>query len=147
VTAADQDTPRGELLSFLEGRIVPETILLVQEDAILRQAWDAILHADGHEVRSSANAEEGLASVAESGPPNLIVLDLFGPVLDGWYYLERLMLACPYPPPPVIIVTEIRAIDRAWAEAHGCGGCLHRPVRPEDLRGEVSRCLEKAAQR
>jgi CheY-like chemotaxis protein len=114
-------------------------VLLVEDDAVTRQALALALRGDGYEVVPKANGREAL-DVLEAGPPvDLIVLDMLMPVLDGWHFLQKLTARHGRPAP--VIVTTASILTREWALDHGCAGFLHKPVEPEALLAEARRCL------
>jgi len=64
-------------------------ILVVDDEAHVRESIAAILEAEGHEVSQASNGRRALERVAER-LPDLIVLDLAMPTMDGWHFLEEL---------------------------------------------------------
>src|SRR4029079_4599115 len=75
--------------------------------------------------------------------PDLILLDMLMPVLDGWRFLERLRATPPQPRVPVIVLTGT-ILTREWARDNGCQGFLHKPVETDELLAEVRRGLGDA---
>ena len=63
-------------------------VLIVDDDARIREFVRVNLEMDGYTVREAANADEGL-SVLEDEPPDLILLDVMMPGVDGWEMLRR----------------------------------------------------------
>ena len=63
-------------------------MLVVDDDAGLRDFIRANLEADGYVVREAASADEGLAAL-DAEPPDLILLDVQMPKMDGWEMLRR----------------------------------------------------------
>src|ERR671925_1809284 len=84
---------RGDLDAFLSSsrgtspRSGP-VILIVDDDARLREFVRVNLEMDGYSVREAGTAEEGLAALEEE-PPDLILLDVMMPGMDGWEMLRR----------------------------------------------------------
>src|SRR5919202_1855933 len=64
------------------------SILIVDDDERLREFIRVNLEMDGYEVREAGSAEEGLAAL-EDEPPDLILLDVQMPRMDGWEMLRR----------------------------------------------------------
>jgi two-component system, chemotaxis family, chemotaxis protein CheY len=78
-------------------------ILLVDDDESIREFISQALAEEGYEVMIAAQGAAALALVDE-GQPNLILLDLRMPVLDGWGFLEAYR-GKPGPHAPVVALT------------------------------------------
>ena len=90
------------------------TVLVVEDDADLRFTMADLLSERGFCVRTAINGREALVMLAELGLPDIILLDLSMPVMNGWQFLEQLRDQWPEPRPPVIVVSgEDRAIAPA----------------------------------
>ena len=84
---------RADLDAFLErsGPGKPARgplVLLVDDDAQVREVVRINLEMEGYAVREAANAEDGLAAL-EDEAPDLILLDVMMPQVDGWEMLRR----------------------------------------------------------
>jgi excisionase family DNA binding protein len=84
---------RGDLDAFLErsGPGKPARgplVLVVDDDPQVREVVRVNLELEGYAVREAANADEGLAAV-EHDAPDLILLDVMMPQVDGWEMLRR----------------------------------------------------------
>jgi excisionase family DNA binding protein len=81
---------RADLDAFLErsGPGKPALVLLVDDDAQVREVVRINLEMEGYAVREAANAEDGLAAL-EDEAPDLILLDVMMPQVDGWEMLRR----------------------------------------------------------
>src|ERR671939_1310463 len=84
---------RADLEAFLErsGPGKPARgplVLLVDDDAQVREVVRINLEMEGYAVREAANAEDGLAAL-EDEAPDLILLDVMMPQVDGWEMLRR----------------------------------------------------------
>lgn len=64
-------------------------ILFVEDDPLIVKIYATRLTADGHQVLSADNGEEGL-KIAESQNPDLVVLDVMMPKMDGFAVLTRI---------------------------------------------------------
>jgi CheY-like chemotaxis protein len=81
--------------------------MVVEDDADSRDALADILLSEGYEVRTAANGSEALDTLRCAQPPDVIVLDLMMPVMDGWE-LRRSMLQDPkLAGIPVIVVSGV----------------------------------------
>jgi CheY-like chemotaxis protein len=115
------------------------TLLVVEDDDESRLALAAVLRQQDYRVVPAANGEEGLRALRAGPAPDLILLDMLMPVLDGWGFLSRLRDADVRA--PVLVTTGADALTPEWAAAHGCAGLLRKPVEPAELLAEVRRCL------
>ena len=121
-----------------------ETLLLVEDDAAEAEALSLILADEGYAVVRAANGEEALAYLAEHPAPNLILLDMIMPVLDGWHFLQEQKRSRHLARLPVLVITSTPVIGREWADDHGCAGCLRKPAEAEELLREIHRCLNQS---
>lgn len=64
-------------------------ILIVEDDRDLNKAYQMIISSAGHTVRSAFDGREALATIEESGEPDIIFLDLRMPVMDGIAFLKE----------------------------------------------------------
>jgi CheY-like chemotaxis protein len=67
-------------------------ILVVDDDEDVRDAMCLVLERAGYVVSLAAHGKEALESLHQHGAPDLILLDLMMPVMDGWELRERLAL-------------------------------------------------------
>lgn len=110
-------------------------ILVVEDNDICREEFTDILSRAGYEVIALCHGQEALDYLESNSTPDLILLDMLMPVLDGWHFLKRLQTTV-----PVIIITGT-VLTREWATSHGCVGCLRKPIRTDELLTEVRCCL------
>lgn len=95
--------------------ILQDTVLIVDDDPELRDALREALEGAGFNVLTAGNGQEGLKAAVES-KPNLILLDLVMPVMDGWEFLEKLHQDAWGASARVIILTnadDIESLSRA----------------------------------
>jgi CheY-like chemotaxis protein len=81
-------------------------VLVIEDDSSIRDVLDMALTMQGHDVATAANGREGLA-VLSRWRPDLIVLDLMMPVMDGWQFSLEQRLAG-YGDVPVLVLTASR---------------------------------------
>jgi len=65
-------------------------ILVIEDHEGARSALTRLLSSTGYSVAEAANGEEALAVLAEGPRPDLILLDLMMPVMDGWEFMKQL---------------------------------------------------------
>ncbi len=83
----------------------PKTVLVVEDDDAT-QIWQAtVLQREGYAVVSAANGREALDCLRQGPVPDLVMLDMLMPVLDGWHFLEQLRQTGPAASVPVLITT------------------------------------------
>jgi len=108
-------------------------ILLVEDDAILVEMYQAKFELEGHEVRVATNGEEGV-DWAKTLLPDLIVMDLRLPGIDGWEATRRLKSQPETKHIPIIVVTaDTSEKSRERAFAAGCDEFETKPVNFEKL--------------
>jgi excisionase family DNA binding protein len=129
---------RRDLDSFLSGsRGQPSRgtplVLVVDDDDRLREFVRVNLEMDGYAVREAANAEEGLAALEEESP-DLILLDVMMPGMDGWDMLRRVQERHGVGTIPVIMFSG--KVDEQTAERateQGAQAFLGKPFDPQQL--------------
>ena len=114
-------------------------LLVAEDNAIVREGLAVILRREGYDVALAANGQEALDYLRDNPAPDLVLLDMLMPVVDGWQLLTRLHEM--RPPPRVLVVSGTDAVGREWALAHGCAGSLRKPIEAEALLAEIGRCL------
>lgn len=81
-------------------------VLVIEDDDILRKTLRHKLKDSGYTVVEAANGEEGLAALKQN--PELILLDMYMPKMDGLQFLQALSTEPLYKDTPIIIVTVSR---------------------------------------
>ena len=120
------------------------TVLVVDDDADIVTFLKINLELDGHSVLTARDGEEALARVREE-PPDVMVLDIMMPGVDGWTVLERVKAETDLDVStiPVVIVTALDARQhRIRAGIEGAIRYVTKPFELGDLRDEVKRALE-----
>jgi len=107
-------------------------VLVVDDDPDILDALAEILETEGYEVQRARNGREALQRL-EQGLPDLILLDLMMPVMDGWEFARSL---APEARPPIIVLSADRNVS-AKAQEIGARGWLSKPFELSDLLGAV----------
>ena len=115
----------------------PYTVLLVDDDIHNQRIFDTILRHNGFTVRMAASGDEALREAREH-LPDLILMDLSIPVIDGWE-CSRLLKADEKTQHIIILALTAHAMrgDQERALAAGCDGYLSKPISPRKLVDEV----------
>jgi two-component system cell cycle response regulator DivK len=120
-------------------------IILVAEDFDdTRQMMKLLLEMRGHRVMEAANGQEAV-EIATRQRPDLILMDLNMPVLDGISATRALQERPETAGVPVVAVTA-HCGDPSWRERAleaGCVECVEKPVDFERLEGLLDRLLPK----
>src|SRR2546423_672914 len=90
-------------------------ILVVEDDEDIRDAVEQVLRAEGYQTRGAANGREAQQALEGADePPELILLDLMMPVMDGWDFLFWLDEHTELRGTPVAIMSAHPSIQRAF---------------------------------
>src|SRR5213076_2984653 len=120
-----------------------KTVLLVEDNEDNRIVYSTILRHFGYSVTEALNGEEGIAK-ARSEHPDLILMDISIPVIDGWEATQVLKHDPQTRQIPIIALTaHALASDREKAMEVGCDGYLAKPCEPRAVVAEVQRFLGK----
>ena len=120
-------------------------LLLVDDDADLRQMYGLILGKEGYQLDLAEDGLEGLAK-ARAGGYDLILLDLMMPNLDGIGFLKGLKEERPKTPNGAVIVLSNAGYDAVAKEAITLGAkgfLMKADLLPKDLLREVETYLKK----
>lgn len=105
-------------------------LLVVEDDATVREMLELVLDDAGYEVRSVPHGAAALAVLNEVRP-DVILLDMKMPVMDGWEFVRRYR-ARRGPRAPVIVLTAAQDDARCAAEV-GARAYLAKPFAIDDL--------------
>jgi excisionase family DNA binding protein len=108
-------------------------VLIVDDDERLREYIRVNLEAEGYIVREAGSAEEGLAALDDESP-DLILLDVMMPKVDGWEMLQRVHEKHGVGAIPVIMFSgkvDERSADEATSR--GAQGFIGKPFDPRAL--------------
>ena len=119
-------------------------ILLVEDNELNRDMLSRRLSRRGYLVVEATDGEAALA-LAASERPDLILMDMSLPGLDGWEATRRLKAAPATRPIPVIALTAHAMVaDRERSLEAGCDDFDTKPVEIERLLGKIARLLSPA---
>lgn len=107
-----------------------QSILVVEDDADLRALVVMMLSPLGLDIKTAANGAEALTSIRGSHP-DLVLLDMKMPVMDGWRFAEALR-ETDAAPPPIVVMTAAESPAQRATEI-GADGWLAKPFDVEDL--------------
>ncbi|MEJ2503043.1 MAG: response regulator [Gemmatimonadota bacterium] len=114
-----------------------KTVLLVEDNEDNLIVYRTILEHVGYRVLEARDGEEGIAT-ARSERPDIILMDISIPKLDGWEATVRLKDDDGTSAIPIVALTaHALEEDRAKAMQAGCDGYLAKPVEPRRVVDEV----------
>ena len=118
-------------------------ILVIDDEAVMRDGCFRILAKEGCEVFTAANGEEGLAAIKKDAEGIAVVLlDLKMPGMSGMEVLEKAKEI--NPSPLIVVITGYATVDSAVeAMKKGAYDFIAKPFAPDQLRLVVNRALEK----
>ena len=111
---------------------MPANILIVDDYADNRELLRLMLESDGHRVREAADGLSGL-EMAQAETPDLVLVDLSMPKLDGWGFLKELRADERTRCVPCAAVTAFADRERNRALAQGFDAYLPKPFRRTEL--------------
>jgi two-component system, chemotaxis family, chemotaxis protein CheY len=120
--------------------------ILVVEDSQVMNAYyrQTLSTVPGYDVSFAADGEKALEHIRTHGAPDLIVLDINMPVMDGLEFLERHKAIWPESPTPIVIVTtEGSEEDCRRGLKSGAQAYLKKPFEVEDLTDLVARWAQR----
>jgi len=129
---------------------MPEKILVVDDDPDILDAVTMILESQDYQVVTAQDGIEGLAAL-KAERPNLMILDLLMPKLDGFAVLKELQDArwSKYRKTPILILTSVRedAARRRYelemAMELNVDDYVEKPISPDILLERVGKLLKK----
>jgi DNA-binding response OmpR family regulator len=119
-----------------------KTVLIVDDDAPIRQALRKVLQAEGYEVMLAADGLEGLEQF-DSKHIDLLLLDLNLPAKSGWDLFERFSSTNPLL--PIVIITG-RHNQYRLAAAAGVGALMEKPLDVSLLLQTIAALLIEPAE-
>ena len=118
-------------------------ILLVEDNEMNREMLSIRLELHGYKVIMAIDGQQGV-EMAQSGAPDLILMDMSLPVIDGWEATRRLRAAPETQSIPIIALTaHDMGSDRKRAMEAGCDDYDTKPIEMPRLLGKVEALLGK----
>lgn len=119
-------------------------VLLVDDDATIREHLTGVLERSGLDVEPAADGAQALRSI-EASTPDLVILDVMMPVMDGREALRRIRAGHDWL--PVILLTQVgESFERAAALDEGADDYLNKPFDPHELIARIRAVLRRTRQ-
>jgi DNA-binding response OmpR family regulator len=116
------------------------SVLVVDDDADIRGLLSEVLQRASHTVIEAANGREGLR-LFHSEQPDLVILDVAMPGLDGWETLERIRDLSAVP--VVMLTAQDQELDKVRGLRGGADDYVTKPFGPQELLARVDGLLRK----
>jgi two-component system cell cycle response regulator len=121
------------------------TVLVAEDNAVNRELIRELLELRGYTVLEACDGQEALG-IIERAQPDLLLLDIGMPVLDGFAVVRRIRESPRIARLPIVAVTAYAMQgDRERILNSGFDGYLSKPIDPSSLTEELHRLLTKQA--
>jgi CheY-like chemotaxis protein len=127
------------VLSIQAAVALSARILLVEDDPALRSALAELLQERGYEVTCAEHGADALAQLDDAPPPNVILLDLAMPVMDGWSFRTVQRHDPRLASIPTVVLSASLASDPRAVEGLAADAALAKPFTLERLIETVQR--------
>ncbi|GAB4275386.1 MAG: response regulator transcription factor [Candidatus Promineifilaceae bacterium] len=117
-----------------------ETILLVDDEANIRELARMYLEKEGFKIVTAVNGQQALDAIPQNNP-DLIVLDLMLPILDGWEVCRRIRAKSNLP--ILMLTARDEDIDKIVGLEMGADDYLTKPFNPRELVARVRAILRR----
>lgn len=111
-------------------------VLVIDDDVDLQWQLAEILERDGYQVVSASDGREALTLLDRGLEPEVILLDVMMPVMDGWHFLSARLASPAVVATPIIMMSaELDNVERA--RRAGVATVLRKPFRKDRLLGQL----------
>ena len=116
------------------------TVLVVDDEPLIAMALEAMLEDAGYGVATAANGRQGLERLAEAPRPDLVLLDMMMPVMNGPAMLAAMTADPELRGIPVIVLSSLPE-EAVRARAQGVAAILRKPCTAEQVLDAIARAL------
>ncbi|WAS05548.1 response regulator [Synechococcus sp. C9] len=118
------------------------TVLVVEDQKAQREMMVSLLEQDGWEVLAAGDGDEALAMVQGGQIPDVVVMDVVMPRMNGYQLVRQLR---EYPQtkqvPVLMCSSKGETFDKHWGLKQGADAYIVKPFEPQDLLGTVRHLL------
>lgn len=118
---------------------------MIEDDDAIRYTLGLILDSTGYSIVFADNGQEALQQLASSSLPDLILLDMLMPLMDGWTFASRFHARYGHAV-PIIVMTAASDPGQRSREIDA-EGCVSKPFAVEVLLAEINRVLDNRYRR
>ena len=116
------------------------TVLVVDDEPLIAMAIEAALEDAGYAVATAANGRQGLERLAEAPRPDLVLLDMMMPVMNGPAMLAAMAADPDLAGIPVVVLSSLPE-ETIRARTEGVAAILRKPCTAEQVLGAIARAL------
>ena len=135
-----RDPPPSTLLRAADPQR-KRSVLVVDDDYDLRETMRDVLEEQGYLVNTASNGQEALDRLRDGESPEVVVLDLMMPVMDGWHFLDELERDSALADIPVVVMSASQEGGRSLGDKV----FLSKPLDYHTLVATVARSLDSIA--
>jgi two-component system cell cycle response regulator DivK len=118
-----------------------KTILYIEDNPDNRSLIRRVLESEGYRVIEASNAGAAL-SVLEQGSPDLILMDINMPDMDGYTLTAKIRSMPAFTHVPIVAVTaNVMRGDREKSLKAGCDGYIQKPIDIDNLPYQIERFM------
>ncbi len=128
--------------------IAGRQVIYIEDDQEMIDLVVMILTRRGYQVQGVQGGKNGLEAISQN-PPDVVLLDLMMPGMDGWEVYQQLKADEKTRQIPVIIITaKAQAIDRVLGlHIAKVDDYISKPFHPQDLVDSIERVINKASEK
>lgn len=119
------------------------TILVVDDEPLIAMALEAALEDAGYRVVTASNGQQGLERLAEVPRPDLVLLDMMMPVMNGPAMLAAMAAHPDLDGIPVIILSSLPE-EAVRARIKGAAAIVRKPYAADEVLDVIARVIGKA---
>jgi CheY-like chemotaxis protein len=116
------------------------TVLVVEDEALIAMALAAALEDEGYRVVTAANGKQGLERLAETPRPDIVLLDMMMPVMNGPAMLKAMAGDASVSSIPVIVLSSLPE-EAIRARSIGIVAILRKPYTADEVLGAIARVV------
>jgi DNA-binding response OmpR family regulator len=113
-------------------------VLVVEDDPAIRALLQDVLRDSGYTVAIAETGDQALEQMREQ-PPDLVLLDLMLPGMDGWTFLRTRERDRQLATVPILVISAVGPTGTGHAQELGAPVFLHKPFDVSELLAEVNR--------
>jgi CheY-like chemotaxis protein len=114
-------------------------VLVVEDDVDIRETVAELLIEEGYQVHTAISGRDALEHlVAASTLPDVVLLDLMMPIMDGWTFYDHLQKEARWATLPIVVISADANVQEKAARLNPVA-CLRKPVGIDELLGVVAR--------